>query len=106
MKEKILNSPKDAFFNKKNLIFLNQSIKESFFCKGDTAYLRIEDFILKKDQNLNQFEFFRQRAKALEFSKLEIGDLLVHRQHGVGEFSGLKTLKMLGEKRGFYCPKL
>ena len=105
LKENILDSMNTAFFDTKNLIFLNNQIKESFFCQGDTAYLRVEDFILQKKQNLSHFDFFRQRARALEFSRLEAGDLLVHRQHGVGEFEGLQSLKLLGKKEDFIVLK-
>lgn len=105
LREKILIPSDKDFFEGKNLIFLPNQIKESFFCQGDTAYLRAEDFMLKKKQNLGHFEFFRQRARALEFSKLEEGDLLVHRQHGVGEFVGLQSLRMLGRKEDFIILK-
>ena len=91
------------FFEEKNLIFLESPIKESFYCKGDTAYLKTEDF--QKKQKLNHFDFFRKRAKALEFSRLEVGDLLVHKQHGVGEFVGLKSLKLLNKKEDFIVLK-
>ena len=101
LKENILASSHEDFFEGKSLIFLPTQIKESFFCKGDTAYLKVEDLIPRKKQNLNHFYFFRQKAKALEFSRLELGDLLVHRQYGIGEFIGLKSLKMLGKKEDF-----
>ena len=101
LKEKILSSADQEFFQEKNLIFLESQIKESFFCEGDTAYLRGEDFVLRKAKNLSHFDFFRQKAKALEFSKLEIGDLLVHRQYGIGEFSGLQSLKLRDQKEDF-----
>jgi len=105
VEDKILNSLEDDSFNKKSLFFLSSPIKESFFCPEDTAYLRVEDFIFQKKQNLSHFDFFRQRARALEFSELELGDLLVHRQHGVGEFAGLKSVKMYGKKEDFIVLK-
>lgn len=105
LKERVLNSGKESFFQGKNLIFLPDPIKESFFCEGDTAYLRSEDFLLKKKEALSHFDFFRQRAKALEFSKLETGDLLVHRQYGVGEFAGLQTLEPAGQREDFIVLK-
>ena len=101
LKERILSSSNEDFFNGKNLIFLPAQLKESFFCSGDTAYLRAEDFLLKKKQNLSHFDFFRRRAKALEFSKLEPGDLLVHRQHGIGAFAGLQAIQMQGKREDF-----
>lgn len=105
LKENILNSPDEDFFEGKNLIFLPSPIKESFFCKGDTAYLKAEDFMMRKKQNLSHFDFFRQRARALEFSKLEKGDLLVHRQHGIGEFAGLQSLTMMRKREDFIVLK-
>ena len=101
LRENILNSKDQDFFAGKSMIFLPHPIKESFFCKGETAYLRSEDFIFQKDRNLNSFEFFRQRSKALEFSNMEPGDLLVHRQYGVGKFAGLQPLKMAGREEDF-----
>ena len=105
LKENILDSEEESFFQGKNLIFLPDPIKESFFCKGDTAYLRSEDFLLKKKEALSHFDFFQKRAKALEFSKLELGDLLVHRQYGVGEFAGLQTLETVGQREDFIVLK-
>ena len=67
--------------------------------------MRTEDLVPKRRENLSHFDFFRQRARALEFSKLELGDLLVHRQHGVGEFAGLQTLKASGKREDFIVLK-
>lgn len=99
-KEDILTSKDTDFFEGKSLIFLSGQIKESFYSE-DTAYLRMEDFILKKKQNLSHIDYFIQRARALEFSKLEAGDLLVHRQYGIGEFVGLQAIQMRGKKEDF-----
>ncbi|MDE0092404.1 MAG: hypothetical protein OXN83_03860, partial [Oligoflexia bacterium] len=101
LKEGVLSSLTADFFDQKSLIFIEKPIKESFMLIGDTAYLRDSDFIIQKKQNLNFFDTFRKRARALEFSKLEIGDLLVHRQHGVGEFKGLQALKLKDKKEDF-----
>ena len=101
LKEEVLSSLSADFFGQKSLIFIEKQLKESFVYVGDTAYLRAVDFITPKKQNLNFFDSFRQRARALEFSKLEIGDLLVHIQHGVGEFMGLQSLKMKEKREDF-----
>ena len=95
LKERILSSQAD-FFEGKNLIFLSTPILESFFCKRDTAYLRTEDLMAKKQTGFSHFDFFKLKAKALEFSQLDVGDLLVHKQYGIGEFAGLQSLNMLG----------
>ncbi|MCZ0933522.1 MAG: DEAD/DEAH box helicase [Oligoflexia bacterium] len=101
LKEEVISSVESDFLGGKSLIFVEKQLKESFVYIGDTAYLRAADFITQKKQNLNFFDSFRQRARALEFSKLEIGDLLVHRQHGVGEFMGLQSLKMKDKREDF-----
>ena len=101
MKERI------EFFEGKNLIFLDKTLRESFFIPrlpsllDGTAFLRAEDFIEKKKLASNPFDFFRQKARALEFSQLEMGDLLVHRQHGIGEFAGLQSLKLRDSREDF-----
>ena len=105
LKENILISGKEIFFEGKSLIFLPHPIPESFFCKEDTAYIRTEDLVSQKTKNLSHFDFFRKRARALEFSKLEEGDLLVHKLHGVGVFSGLKTLRVLDKTEDFILLK-
>ena len=101
LKETVISSTESDFLKDKSLIFIEKQLKESFVCIGDTAYLRAVDFIPQKKQNLNFFDSFRQRARALEFSKLEIGDLLVHRQHGVGEFMGLQSFTMKHKREDF-----
>ena len=101
LKEGVLSSAQSDFFNQKSLIFIEKPIKESFVRLGDTAYLRDTDFIVQKKQNLSFFDSFRQRARALEFSKLEIGDLLVHRHYGVGEFKGLQSLAVKNKREDF-----
>ena len=93
-----------GFFEGKSLIFMpsSSSLKESFFCPlDDTAYLRAEDFLPQKTQSLAHFDFFRKRARALEFSQMTAGDLAVHRQYGIGQFEGLKTLQLYIEKEDF-----
>ncbi|MCY4321461.1 MAG: DEAD/DEAH box helicase, partial [Bdellovibrionaceae bacterium] len=101
LKEEVLDYKDSNIYREKSLIFIEKPLKESFVYKGDTAYLRVADFISPKKQNLNFFDSFRRRARALEFSELEIGDLLVHRKHGVGEFMGLNSLKMKEKKEDF-----
>ena len=101
LKEGVLSSMNSDFFGPKSLIFIEKQLKESFVYGGDTAYLRDVDFFAQKKQNLSFFDSFRQRARALEFSKLEIGDLIVHRQYGVGEFMGLQSLRMKNKKEDF-----
>lgn len=92
-----LQSP--SFFKNKTCIFLEGSIGESFFQPKDTAYLQVESLLSSKKSKdtSSTFEFFSRKAKALDFSELEKGDLVIHVQHGLAQFHGLETL-ILGEQ--------
>ena len=53
------------------------------------AYIQTRDILpTKKQEEAKQkssFDFFWQKAGALDFSRLEKGELIVHRKHGVGQ---------------------
>ena len=100
LKEEVTTNLEDSFFKDKNLIFVDRVIKESFIHKGNSAYLKITDFIKPKSSS-PFFDLFRKRARALEFSKLNPGDLLVHIKKGVAEFIGLKSLMFGGKHEDF-----
>lgn len=101
LKEKAIESLEEVFLKDKNLVFVERSIKESFIHKRNSAYLRIEDFIKPLAKASSSFDFFRKKARALEFSKLNPGDLLVHIKKGVGEFIGLEALTFEGKSGDF-----
>ena len=101
LKEGVIEHLDDSFLKGKNLIFIDRIIKESFIHKGNSAYLRIEDFIKAKESSHQSFDLFRKRARALEFSKLNPGDLLVHIKKGVAEFIGLESLMFQGKSEDF-----
>ena len=101
LKEEVIEHLDDSFLKDKNLIFIDRIIKESFIHKENSAYLRIEDFIKAKESSRQSFDLFRKRARALEFSKLNPGDLLVHIKKGVAEFIGLESLIFQGKNEDF-----
>ncbi|MBC6415058.1 MAG: DEAD/DEAH box helicase [Bdellovibrionales bacterium] len=105
IKDQVIESVDSNFLKDKNLIFIEKSIPESFVEKGNTAYLKIEDFIKESKQDTSSFDSFKKRARALEFSKLEEGDLLIHKKHGLGEFKGLKSLFVHGSREDFIVLK-
>ena len=99
LKEGVTKDLEASFIKDKNLVFMDRALKESFIHKGNSAYLRTEDFI--KSQPSQSFDLFRKRARALEFSKLNPGDLLVHIKKGVAEFMGLESLVFEGKNEDF-----
>ena len=83
-----------------NSLFVEGQLAESFVNDSEgEAWLKPEDLEKKKSQRRpsteeNSFEFFRQKADALNFSELKEGELVVHRKHGLGKFSKLEALDM------------
>ena len=83
-----------------NSLFIEGQLEESFVNSSEgEAWLKPEDLEKKKSQRgpsteENSFEFFRQKAEALNFSELKEGELVVHRKHGLGKFSKLQALDM------------
>ena len=103
--QQILSKSDLDFFYQKSLIFIEKPLKESFLERGGTAYLKIEDFFKEKKEQSQSFSAFRKKARALEFSSLEEGDLLVHIQHGLAEFMALQSLNLKGNREDFIVLK-
>jgi transcription-repair coupling factor (superfamily II helicase) len=71
---------------------------ERGFVAGNIAFISEQDLLGERAQiKLNKkkrLENFLQEA-----SSLNIGELVVHNEHGIGRFSGLETISVLGIKR-------
>ncbi len=64
--------------------------------------LRDVDFWKRKAASRrSQQKDFKDRAEALSFGELKPGDLVVHRQHGVGIYDGLNVMDIDGVKAEF-----
>lgn len=60
-------------------------------------FLRDEDFFGKKSgrrASQSDRQEFDQKSALLNFADLKIGDLIVHSQHGIGVFEGLKLMTL------------
>ena len=90
-----------------NSLFIEGVLKESFINESEgEAWLRTEDLKEKKPgasppSEESSFEFFRQKAEALNFSELKEGELVVHKKQGLGKFSKLQALDMGGLSQDF-----
>ncbi len=51
--------------------------------------------------SLNPPEFERQKRVVLALDELKKGDFVVHNQHGIGKFTGLKRVEVLGKTSEF-----
>lgn len=98
IKSQILNK-NPSFVSEKTFYFLRGHLKENFVSSEGTAYLQAETFFT---QTTESFVFFKQRFQSVEFSQLEKGDLVVHRQYGIGQFQGLETLKTQNQVQDFF----
>lgn len=76
--------------NDENLIFLRD---EDFF--GAKAARKQQRREHKKSGTL------QERANALQFADLNVGDAVVHEQHGIGIYDGLKVLAVAGVESEF-----
>ena len=100
------STPGDEDWFQKNIeaksLFLQGALQESFISlPTGTAYLKPEDFEKKspsliRSGEVDSFESLRRRARALSFSELKEGDLVVHRKYGIGKFIGLQALQKGG----------
>ena len=112
-----LKTPSDSFLQRIESRFPESVSQKSLFVEGllvesfvnipkGEAWLKREDLERKKDRKQlpseeNSFEFFRQKASALNFSELKEGELVVHRKYGLGRFSKLQALEMGGVAQDF-----
>lgn len=80
------------------------SVPESLRLKvEELIFLREEDFFGKKAlrRTTSAADEFQKQAKRLSFGDLRPGDFVVHIQHGVGKYEGLKVMNISGSESEF-----
>ena len=80
-------------------LFLQGELGESFINISEgTVWLKVKDLreTARPPAGENSFEFFKQKASALNFADLKEGELAVHKKHGLGRFHKLQTLETDG----------
>ena len=85
-------------------LFLQGDLEESFINISEgTAWLKAKDLRSSPGPSAgeNSFEFFKQKASALNFADLKEGELAVHRKHGLGRFHKLQTLETGGVREDY-----
>ncbi|MEO0336284.1 MAG: CarD family transcriptional regulator, partial [Pseudomonadota bacterium] len=85
--------------NPKKVILLTRSLSESFRLQEDQIiFLRDEDIFGNRrgTSKKTSTEEFQEAAGLLSFSELKDGDFVVHKQHGLGVFKGLKVMSIQG----------
>lgn len=84
-------------------ILLRPSPESQRFPEEGFVILREEDLLGKRSQQKSKTaqEDFHEHAKRLSFGDLKPGDTVVHRQHGVGLYEGLKMMVISGVESEF-----
>lgn len=61
-------------------------------------FLRDEDLFGKKStrRDTNRREELEVKTEALQFADMKVGDLVVHKLHGIGQYEGLKVMPIQG----------
>ena len=91
-------SQKDVDFSSENTFLLSSDSYESLFLKDDRMItLKFKDLFgreLKKNHSHSNEPNYFNKLDSIRFGELSKGDFIVHIQHGLGKFSGLKTLNV------------
>lgn len=95
-----------SFFDDKLLFFLQGQSISFINEKESVAYIQTRDLLSIKNQEKTKqkssFDLFWQQAGALDFSRLEKGELIVHRKHGVGQFLELQNLSIKETSQDYF----
>jgi transcription-repair coupling factor (superfamily II helicase) len=86
-------------FRSKKVMFVSSFLPEPLRIKEDfLVFLRDEDFLGKKTRSVSRssVEAFQEKARRMSFGDLKPGDFVVHVQHGVGIYDGLKVMSIGG----------
>ncbi|NQY99176.1 MAG: transcription-repair coupling factor [Bdellovibrionales bacterium] len=78
---------------------ITKTLSESFRLQDDNiVFLKDEDIFGSRRSNTKRSskEEFQEKAGLLSFSELKDGDFVVHKQHGLGVFKGLKVMSIQG----------
>lgn len=94
----LLTNENDIITNKINIIVKN--INSGYII--DKYVVISEKELFNKKDNYNQYKTnFKFGSKVRDINKLEIGDYIVHNVHGIGIYTGIKTLTKNGLKKDY-----
>ncbi|MBR3362952.1 MAG: transcription-repair coupling factor [Bacilli bacterium] len=96
-KKIVFTNENEIFKGKINIII--KKISEGFE-NDNYVVITLNELYGKKDEN-NYKSKFRYGTKIKDITKLETGDYIVHRQHGIGKYLGLKTIPKNGIKKDY-----
>ena len=82
-----------------NIIWLDQTVSEGFVLTDENIGLYTEHQLFNRHRNVTSKSDEFTRFSLKEIKELNIGDLVVHDDKGVGRFEGFKTVEIGGNKQ-------
>lgn len=87
----------DQYAGKKTVHFIKGELDTSFQSLGEACvFISFEHFLRKTEGQASNIKAELSKAEALSFSELREGDPVVHTQHGVAIYLGLKVMNVTG----------
>src|SRR5690554_4223888 len=89
--------------NTSNILVTNEDLPGSFIDNKEKFIVLTEDIILdaKKRSKVRYRSVINQAIKIRDVSELQNGDYVVHYDFGIGQYVGLKTMTLSGDKRDY-----
>jgi transcription-repair coupling factor (superfamily II helicase) len=99
-----INKPEDEVWEQGPVVIIPRLLPESIRLPEEKLiFLRDEDLLGKKTRarEIKATDEFSKKAKRLNFGDLKPGDCVVHFQHGIGVYEGLKVMDIGGAQSEF-----
>ena len=91
------NEPKPKKIN-----FVTGGLKKGFYYEGlKYAFFGEEEIFGKKTNRRVRRKKLDSASRIRDFNDLNVGDYVVHRTHGIGQYMGLDTLEVEGKKHDY-----
>ena len=94
----VITSINDIFDNKINLVIKKIN---SGYILDDLIVISEKELFNKKEIGVAYKSNFKMGSKIRDINKLKVGDYIVHVTHGIGIYSGIKTLTKNGLKKDY-----
>jgi transcription-repair coupling factor (superfamily II helicase) len=94
----------DTDIKKSKVFVFQRPLPDSVRIKEEKlVFLRDEDLFGNKThlRRSNDSAQFQKEASRLSFGELKVGDLIVHKNHGIGQYDGLKVMDINGAETEF-----
>lgn len=94
----VITNIDEIYIEKVNLI--NEELDQGFEFE-DYIVITENELFKVRDKNINYKNKFKYGTKIKSLDSLKVGDYVVHSNHGIGIYSGIKTLTKNGNKKDY-----